>query len=194
MKRELFKLFRYKAGKTKKKIIVVLDELDALFKKRWWKESSWEGTKIVNTFLTEMWGLDDLSNILFIWTTNFIEDLDPAVIRSWRISTTIRVDLPDEIWRKQIFEIHIKKAKEKPKVEEAFNGMNLDRIVFKSDKLSWADIEEVVRKVIFEKAMEEIDTKNVSKINNEDFLKAIDEVKNKSKNTEKIMGFKPLTK
>jgi len=42
--------------------------------------------------------------------------------------------------------------------------------------------------------MEEIDTKNVSKINNEDFFKAIDEVKNKSKNTEKIMGFKPLTK
>jgi hypothetical protein len=38
--------------------------------------------------------------------------------------------------------------------------------------------------------MIEIDTKNIYKISNEDFIKAIDEIKNKNKGTNEPIGFR----
>ena len=188
--KDLFKFLRFKAKKSNKKIIVILDELDALFKTRSWSNQSWEDTKIVNTFLTEMSWFDDINNIIFIWTTNLIKDLDPAVIRSGRLSQTIKVDNPDLEAIEQIFKIHINKAKKKSKkASKAFNWTDLKFLAEKSVWLSWADIEEIIRKVVEKKAIEEIEEWTSTKITKEDFLQSIKKVK-KSTKEDKKMWFK----
>lgn len=176
--KELFKFLRYKASKSTNKIIVILDELDALFKKRNSQNQSWEDIKIVNTFLTEMSWFDNIDNIIFVWTTNYIENLDEAVIRSWRMSTKIKVYLPDFEARKQIFTIHINKIKKlSQKANSAFNWINLDNLSNRSDWLSWADIEEIIRQVVELKAIEEVDTWKFTKITEDDIYNSIKKIK-----------------
>lgn len=176
--KNLFSFIRYKSKQSNKKIIIILDELDALFTKRWNDRASQEDTKIVNTFLTEMSWLEDLWNVIFIWTTNLLENIDPAVIRSWRLTTKVKVNLPDEEWIKQIYQIHIDKIKKKSsKFANNINWISLNSIVQKSKWLSWADIEEVVRIIAEQKAMQEISWEEITQISENDFFEAIEKLK-----------------
>lgn len=174
--KDLFTFIRERSKKINKKIIVILDELDALFKKRNWSvNSSWEDTKIVNTFLSEMSWFEDLEDIIFIWTTNLIDSIDEAVIRSGRMSTKIKVDLPDTKALKQIYEIHISKLPQKAR--EAFSEINLDEVVKKTDWLSWANIEDIINRLVTKKAMQEIDRNETSKITLSEIIEIIEKVK-----------------
>ena len=103
---KLFAFIRQKA-QNNKKIVVILDELDSLFGKRDEINGSREDTKIVNTFLTEMSGFDTMENVIFIGTTNLLANIDPAVIRSGRLTTKVKVDLPNTDGLKQIYQIHL---------------------------------------------------------------------------------------
>lgn len=177
----LFKFIRKKA-ELWWKIVIILDELDSLFPKRWWQNSHREDTKIVNSFLTELSGFEKLDNVIFIWTTNLIENIDPAVIRSGRLSTKIKVNLPDSDELKQIYEIHLNKAREKSqKFKDISENLELEKIVSYSNWLSGADIEEIIRIIVEEKAMQEIERIEVKNLDFEDFKKAIDKVKRKEK-------------
>lgn len=164
------------------KIVIILDELDSLFPKRWWQNSHREDTKIVNSFLTELSGFEKLDNVIFIWTTNLIENIDPAVIRSGRLSTKIKVNLPDSDELKQIYEIHLNKARKKSqKFKNISENLELEKIISYSNWLSGADVEEVIRIIVEEKAMQEIEWIEVKNLDFEDFKKAIDKVKRKEK-------------
>lgn len=177
----LFKFIRKKA-ELWWKIVIILDELDSLFPKRWWQNSHREDTKIVNSFLTELSGFEKLDNVIFIWTTNLIENIDPAVIRSGRLSTKIKVNLPDSDELKQIYEIHLNKARKKSqKFKNISENLELEKIISYSNWLSGADVEEVIRVIVEEKAMQEIERIEVKKLDFEDFKKAIDKVKRKEK-------------
>ena len=177
----LFKFIRKKA-ELWWKIIVILDELDSLFPKRWLQNSHREDTKIVNSFLTELSGFEKLDNVIFIWTTNLIENIDPAVIRSGRLSTKIKVNLPDSDELKQIYEIHLNKARKKSqKFKNISENLELEKIISYSNWLSGADVEEVIRVIVEEKAMQEIERIEVKNLDFEDFKKAIDKVKRKEK-------------
>ena len=182
----LFKFIRKKA-ELWWKIIVILDELDSLFPKRWLQNSHREDTKIVNSFLTELSGFEKLDNVIFIWTTNLIENIDPAVIRSGRLSTKIKVNLPDSDELKQIYEIHLNKARKKSqKFKNISENLELEKIISYSNWLSGADVEEVIRVIVEEKAMQEIERIEVKNLDFEDFKKAIDKVKRKEKKTNLI--------
>lgn len=177
----LFKFIRKKA-ELWWKIVIILDELDSLFPKRWWPNTHWEDTKIVNSFLTELSGFEKLDNVIFIWTTNLIENIDPAVIRSGRLSTKIKVNLPDSDELKQIYEIHLNKARKKSqKFKNISENLELEKIISYSNWLSGADIEEIIRIIVEEKAMQEIEWIEVKNLDFEDFKKAIDKVKRKEK-------------
>lgn len=177
----LFKFIRKKA-ELWWKIVIILDELDSLFPKRWLQNSHREDTKIVNSFLTELSGFEKLDNVIFIWTTNLIENIDPAVIRSGRLSTKIKVNLPDSDELKQIYEIHLNKARKKSqKFKNISENLELEKIISYSNWLSGADVEEVIRVIVEEKAMQEIERIEVKNLDFEDFKKAIDKVKRKEK-------------
>lgn len=189
--KELFQFLREKVKKTKKKVIVILDELDALFKKRGnSRNDSWEDTKIVNTFLTEMSGLEELENIIFIWTTNLVEKLDPAIIRSGRMSTKVKVDNPDLKAREEIFKIHIGKAiKKSIKAEKSFNWIDYKNLSSKSNWLSGADIEEVIRLILQDKAIKEVNTWKIEKIETEEIIKFIKKVEKYKEESSRTLGF-----
>jgi ATP-dependent 26S proteasome regulatory subunit len=189
--KELFAFFRHQAKKTNKKVVVILDELDALFKKRQWRNQSAEDTKVVNTFLSEMSWFDDISNIIFIWTTNLIETLDEAVIRSWRMSTRVKVDLPDQKAREQIFDIHIKKVmKIWTKTSWSFQNIDIPLIAEKATYFSGADIAEVIRRIVEKKAIQEVSTGKIENIYNDEIISIIEEIKSqKRKNVDLLNDF-----
>lgn len=167
---------------------MILDELDALFGKRDEINGSREDTKIVNAFLTKMSGFDTMENVIFIGTTNLLANIDPAVIRSGRLTTKIKVDLPNADGLKQIYQIHLDKLKKiSQKFYNATEKLDIDAIVQRSDKLSGADVEEVVRIVAQTKAMEEINGNYNEEITEKYFFDAIEKVKNS--NQKYNMGF-----
>lgn len=185
--KKLFSFIKYKKSLTNKKIIVILDEMDALFPKRWGWNQSQEDTKIVNTFLTEMSGLDSIKDVIFIWTTNLIDNIDPAVVRSWRMTTKVKVDLPDEKWLEQIFEIHIWKVSQKSKKFKEKLKLNwMQEIAKKTVWLNWADVQEIVRSVVEEKALAEISWEKINEINENDFFAAIERLKKSKWSKQKI--------
>lgn len=57
--------------------------------------------------------------------------------------------------------------------------MELEKIISYSNWLSGADVEEVIRIIVEEKAMQEIERIEVKNLDFEDFKKAIDKVKRK---------------
>ncbi|MBW7954948.1 ATP-binding protein [Candidatus Gracilibacteria bacterium] len=183
--KNLFTFLRSKSKKDDKKIIVILDELDALFGKRGSGDLHQEDKKIVNTFLSEMSGMEDLENIIFIGTTNLIESIDSAIIRSGRMETKIHVGLPNLKDKIEIYKIHINKLP--PKAKEAFNKVNLEEVAKLGENISGADIESIINKIVTKKAMEEIDTNSISDISIEDFKVIINGLKSSDK--KKTIGF-----
>jgi len=92
--------------------IIILDELDAICKKR---GSSKSGTgvhdTIVNQFLSKMDGVNSLNNILIIGMTNRKDMIDEALLRPGRLEVHVEIGLPDEKGRLQILNIHTKKLR-----------------------------------------------------------------------------------
>ncbi len=115
---DLFTYLRSRAEEQPtKRIVIIMDEMDALFKKRIGVNASAEDGKIVNTFLTEMDGFEKLQNVLFIGTTNVLDSIDNAIKRSLRFGTHIKVDLPSLEERAEIFQIAVKNAARKAKID-----------------------------------------------------------------------------
>lgn len=157
--KELFDFIRAKAQQnTQKHIIIILDEMDALLKKRDGINQSDEDKKIVNTFLAEMSGFDTRSNVMFIGTTNNYDSLDSAVVRSGRFSTKVKVDLPDQEGRMEAFKIHIEKARKRAHRKDIFTeNIDLSVLAQASDGLSPADIEESIKSIVRKRAVQESD-------------------------------------
>ncbi len=188
----LFDFLKDKSSKSDKHIILLIDEIDALLPNRDDKETSWEDKKLVNAFLTWMQWIDtDNKNITFIWTTNNYNWIDNAIKRSWRFSKEFEIWLPKENERLQVLEIYINKYKNsKENILDLFQEINLEQLSKISDKLSQADLEEVVKNVIRQKAIDEIDGKSDLKITTQDFINQIEIIKKKNiKWDTKIMWF-----
>lgn len=87
--------------------VIILDELDALCRKR---GSSSDGTgvhdNIVNQLLSKIDGVEPLNNVIIIGMTNRRELLDEALLRPGRLELQIEIGLPDEAGRLQICKLH----------------------------------------------------------------------------------------
>lgn len=89
--------------------------------------------------LNTMDGVSNLENVIYIFTTNHIEHLDPALIRPGRIDKLIKVDLPGRDEYDQFMFYHFKKH-----IPEDF--------VVRSHKL----IAELQNEIVCEKSYEEV--------------------------------------
>lgn len=185
----------FQALKENQPSIGVIDEIDAIGKER--GEKDVYGAKVVNQILTSITDLyNSGDNVFILGLTNKYETLDPALKRSERLSKHIKIDAPDKEGIKEILKIHTS-----DKILD--KNIDMDKL---SDKL--LEIKAVggdikfVSKLARENMMNRIgiyekmengtftpaDMKNAVIIQ-EDFLAAIQQLKDQGKKSIRPIGF-----
>src|SRR5262245_48322760 len=91
--------------------IIVFDELDSFATARGTYTGSGVEHSMVNQLLTEMDGFHKDELVFVVGTTNFVESLDPALLRPGRFEFHIHIPYPEDDDRKAIFEIYDRKMK-----------------------------------------------------------------------------------
>ncbi len=164
--KEIFELARRKAP-----AVVFIDELDALAAKR--IEVGTSGEREVNrTFmqlLAELDGFKPLGNVKIIGATNRKDILDPAILRPGRLDRLISIPLPNKESRMEIFRIHSKNMSFDDKINAEF-------IANMMEDFSGAEIKSVCTEAGYFAIRESRES-----VKKEDFLKAIDKVRQEEK-------------
>jgi cell division protease FtsH len=89
--------------------IIVFDELDSFATRRGSYSGSGVEHSMVNQLLTEMDGFHKDELVFVVGTTNFVEALDPALLRPGRFEFQLHIPYPDENDRRAILEIYNRK-------------------------------------------------------------------------------------
>ncbi len=127
--REIFRKARQAAP-----CIIFFDELDAIAPTRGGDHGDSHVTeRVISQLLTEMDGLEILTNVVVIGATNRPDIIDPALLRPGRFDRILYVPPPDRESRLQIIKIHTKK---KPLAED----VNIEDLADKTDGYTGADI------------------------------------------------------
>ncbi|MBW2991428.1 CDC48 family AAA ATPase [Candidatus Woesearchaeota archaeon] len=135
--------------------IIFFDEIDSIAPRRGLgSEDSHVTERVVNQLLTEMDGLEDLSDIVIIGATNRPDILDTSLLRPGRFDRIILTPVPDKKTRKEIFKVHTK-------------GMPLDKdvkiaeLVEKTDGYVGADVESIAREAAIFALREDMKSKTI---------------------------------
>lgn len=164
--------------------IIIFDELDAVCKQR---GSSGGGTgvgdSVVNQLLSKLDGVDQLNNILLIGMTNRMDMIDEALLRAGRLEVHMEISLPDESGRAQILKIHTTKMRKNDVLE---SDVNVEELAKLTKNFSGAELNGLVKAAssfafsrhikVGTMAAINPDVENM-KVNRQDFLAALDEVK-----------------
>jgi transitional endoplasmic reticulum ATPase len=103
--REIFRKARQAAP-----CIIFFDEMDAITPARGGSYGDSHVTeRVISQFLTELDGLEILTNVIVIAATNRPDIIDPALLRPGRFDRILYVPPPDRDSRLQIIKIHTKK-------------------------------------------------------------------------------------
>lgn len=130
--------------------LLVFDEIDALVPSRSTLGGNAALSGEVNEFLTQLDGCSR-RGIFVVGTTNRIEQIDPAVLRTGRLEELVYVPLPDDDNRRALFALELKG---KP----CHKDVDLDRLVALTEGFTMSDVSYVVKKacrMAFDKAMNE---------------------------------------
>ncbi len=134
-------------------------------------------------------GLESNENVMVVASTNRLDSIDPALVRAGRFDRWVEVPLPDEEGRRQILDIHMKKA-EALAGKPLFTDINLDVIVSKTEKSSGADLAEIVRRVLEEKVRQEGTGLEAGSVTTGDILHEIQGYE-RTREIRKSLGFRP---
>lgn len=99
-------------AKAKAPCIVFIDEIDAVGRSRG-RNAAYSGgnderESTLNQLLTEMDGFGTNSGVIVLAATNRPDILDPALLRPGRFDRHIYLELPTQIERQKIFEVHLR--------------------------------------------------------------------------------------
>ena len=100
--REVFKKAREKASEDVP-VVIFFDEMDSLFRMRGSGISSDMEATVVAQFLSEIDGVESLTNVIVIGASNRQDLIDPAVLRPGRLDLKIKVNRPDADAAREIF-------------------------------------------------------------------------------------------
>ena len=127
--REIFRKARQAAP-----CIIFFDEIDAIAPARGGDFGTSHVTeRVISQILTELDGLEVLTNVVVIAATNRPDIIDTALLRPGRFDRLLYVPPPDYESRKRIIHIHTKK---KPLADDT----NIDNLAAKMDGYTGADI------------------------------------------------------
>ncbi|MDY6930357.1 MAG: ATP-binding protein [Halobacteriota archaeon] len=146
--------------------ILFFDEIDGISASKCTTGEQFE-KRILNTFLTEMDGFEDMGEVRVLAATNTPWDVDSALIRPGRFDKLLFVPPPDHNSRIEIFKIHLKKRP---------TSKNLDygRLSELTKGYSGADIEEICEEAARIPLEEAIEGKPQRDINISDLLEAVE--------------------
>lgn len=150
--REIFKKARQVSP-----AIIFIDEIDSIAPSR---TSGGEGNrvseKVVNQILTEMDGLQELTDVVVIAATNRPDVMDTALLRPGRFDRIILASVPDMKSREAIFKVHTKSM---PLAKD----VDLKDLVAQTDGYVGADIEAVCREAAMFTLRNDMKAKHVTK-------------------------------
>jgi len=118
--------------------IVFFDEIDSIAGRRGMGADSHVTERVVNQLLTELDGIEQNRNVVFLAATNRPDLLDPGLLRPGRIDKLIKIDASDEKGRLAIFKVHTKNV-------TLAKDVSLEELAKKTAGFSGADIEGLVR-------------------------------------------------
>jgi vesicle-fusing ATPase len=110
--------------------VIVIDEVDAVFRSRTDSEDSGAITRnsVVNQLLAKLDGVRALPNVLLIAMTNRRELLDPAILRPGRLEVQIEITMPNKEARREILQIHFSALRKRNRLSYplrcAIDGVN----------------------------------------------------------------------
>jgi transitional endoplasmic reticulum ATPase len=122
--------------------VVFIDEIDSLVPARGMGGGGGEPqvtSRVVNTILAEMDGMEELQSVVLIGATNRPALVDPALLRPGRFDELVYVGTPDAAGREHILGIHTAKM---PLADE----VSLASIAERTERFTGADLEDVVRR------------------------------------------------
>lgn len=137
--REAFAEARALARRTGKKVFLFIDEIDAIGVRSTHGQHNSEVQQTINALLKEMSGIENDSSIIIVAATNFVTNVDPALMRSGRFSV-IEIPMPDRSKRELILKHYCQKKK-------LASNVDLAKIAEHTDNFSPADLEELVNYV-----------------------------------------------
>ena len=137
-----------KVAKEEGGCIIFIDEIDAIGQKRSTigniSGGMNEKENTLNQLLAEMDGFDNGENIMTFGATNRPEVLDSALLRPGRFDRKLKMDLPNLVERKELFEFYMNKLKlqentsvseisrQSAKMTPGFSGADISNIVNES--------------------------------------------------------------
>ena len=150
--------------------IIFFDEIDSIAPARGMRhDTSGVTDRIVNQLLTEMDGIEPLTNVVVIAATNRPDILDPALLRPGRFDRLIYVPPPDKKARLEILRIHTRKM---PLADD----VDLEKLAEMTEGYTGADLEAVAREaamIAVREAFKQKGKPEATVVKMEHFLKAL---------------------
>jgi len=134
--------------------IIFFDEIDSLAGKRGMEQGQKVTERVLNQILSEMDGIEDLSNVIVIGATNRPDMLDSALLRPGRFDRILLVGAPSKEGRENILNIHTKNM---PLAKD----VNKHKIVEMTEGYVGADIESLVREAAMLALRDNLNSKEV---------------------------------
>jgi len=146
--------------------IIFIDEIDAIWKKRWPWLGWWhdEREQTLNQILTEMDWFDTDTKVIVMAATNRADVLDKALLRPGRFDRKVTINLPNLEDREAILKVHSKNKPMDPKLDLRsfasstvwFSGADLWNLINEAAILTARDNLKIIDREHLQKAFEKI--------------------------------------
>lgn len=165
----------FRKAKQVSPAIIFFDEIEALAPMRSDADSNRVSERVVSQLLTELDGIEELVDVFVLASTNRVDMVDPAILRSGRFDLIIEIPYPSHNEVLEILKIH---TKEKP----LENDVVLKDIASKMRGITGADIELICNRASIISIRDHLkNKKRVLKISNKHFNQSLKEFSNRNR-------------
>jgi cell division protease FtsH len=137
----------FEAARKAAPAVIYIDEIDAVGGRRTGHAANGEREQTLDQLLSEIDGFrtDPTRPVVVLASTNRLDDLDPALVRSGRFDRKIAVGLPDRQARREILDVHLRSR-------PVAVGVDTDRVAAMTAGLAGADLAALCNEASFEAA------------------------------------------